>query len=172
MTESGTSRPGSRYAPAGLVVCALAALFGPRSHAPSEPPGGFLIDNAGQPSALAKHFEPVTLLHFWATWCPPCITEAPALDRLAKDMAMPGRLTVLRVAVADSPDRVRQFLSGGNAEVLFDPKWDVAHRYGTRQLPETYVIVRGKVRQKFAGTADWDDPQLRAQLKAWADERP
>lgn len=161
-----------RYAVAGLLVCAAAALFWPRSSGPKDAPGGFVIDRQGQPLPLASRFAPVTLVHFWATWCPPCVEEAPALDRLTRDLAAPGRFAVIRIAVADAPERVRKFLQGNDQDVLFDPQWDVAHRYGSRQLPETYIIVRGKVVQKFEGTADWDAPQLRARLKAWRDGAP
>jgi thiol-disulfide isomerase/thioredoxin len=158
-----------RFVLAGLVVCAAAALFWPRGDARRDAPGGFLVDRQGRPQPLAARLAPVTLVHFWATWCPPCVDEAPALDRLTRDLAVPGRLAVVRIAVFDDPDRVHTFLQGNDADVLFDPRWDVAHRYGTRQLPETYVIVRGKVVQKFDGAADWDSPALRAQLTAWRD---
>jgi thiol-disulfide isomerase/thioredoxin len=158
-----------RYAVAGLLLCAAAALFWPKGPASKEAPGGFVIDVQGRPLPLASRFAPVTVVHFWATWCPPCIEEAPALDRLTRDFASPGRLAVVRIAVADSPDRVRKFLRGNDQDLLFDPQWDVAHRYGTRQLPESYVIVGGKVVQKFEGVANWDAPELRARLTAWRD---
>ncbi len=160
---------GLRLAIVGLVLCAAAALFWPRGPVSREAPGGFVIDVQGRPLPLASRFAPVTVLHFWATWCPPCIEEAPALDRLTRDLAAPGRLAVVRIAVADAPERVRKFLRGNDQDLLFDPKWDVAHRYGTRQLPETYVIVGGKVVQKFEGMANWDTPELRARLQAWRD---
>ena len=50
--------------------------------------------------------------------------------------------------------------------MLYDPNWDVAHRYGTHQLPETYLVVHGKVVEKWEGAQDWDDPELRGRLDA------
>ena len=47
------------------------------------------------------------LLNFWATWCPPCVTEMPLLDAFAE--AHP-QWNVLALAV-DAPDPVRRFLS-------------------------------------------------------------
>jgi len=171
MTET-TSKAPLRWVVGGLLVCAIAALFWPRDNFPKEAPGGFLTDRQGQPTPLAGHYAPVTLVHFWATWCPPCIEEAPALDRLTRDLAAPGRLAIVRIAVADSPARVRAFLKGNDEDVLFDGKWDVAHRFGTTQIPETYIIVAGKVVKKFEGAANWDDPALRAQLAMWRDGKP
>lgn len=47
------------------------------------------------------------LLNFWATWCPPCIKEMPALDRFAK--AYGARVAVVGLAI-DKPEPVREFL--------------------------------------------------------------
>jgi thiol-disulfide isomerase/thioredoxin len=172
MTEASNSSRNLRLVAAGVLLCALAALFWPRDKTPREAPGGFLTDRQGKPTPLAGRYAPVTLVHFWATWCPPCIEEAPALDRLTHDLAAPGRLAVVRIAVVDSPDRVRAFLKGNDEDVLFDGNWNIAHRFGTEQIPETYIIVRGKVVKKFDGVANWDDPALRAQLVAWRDAKP
>jgi thiol-disulfide isomerase/thioredoxin len=148
---------------AGLVVCALAALFWPRGE--SAAPAGFLVDSAGSPAPLASRLAPVTLVHFWATWCPPCIEEVPAIQRLAADLAGHHDFAVLMVAVADSNGRVKSFLGPGRADmVLYDPRWDVAHRYGTRQLPETYLVVDGRVVRKFVGMTNWDDAGLRRDI--------
>jgi len=108
----------------------------------------------------------VTLVHFWATWCPPCIEETPALDRLAHDFGGYRDFAVLRVAVADSRSRVDAFLGSGAAGVLYDPQWDVAHRYGTDQLPETYLVVGGRIVEKFIGEVNWDDPAVRQKIAA------
>jgi thiol-disulfide isomerase/thioredoxin len=162
---SGLGFP-ARLAFAALVVCALAALFWPRS--PDETlkePGGFLLDSGGRPAKLGPQLAPVTLVHFWATWCPPCLQEIPALQRLAKDFATHRDFTIVMVAVSDSTTKVRALLGPAGADmVLYDPKWDVAHRYGTSQLPETYLVMRGQVVEKFVGQTDWDNPELRQKL--------
>lgn len=160
----------SRAALALLVICALLALFWPRDRdSRAAAPGGFLLDAGGRPSPLGQRLAPVTLVHFWATWCPPCIDEIPALQRLARDLSERPGFTVLMIAVADDPKKVGTFMGPGGADmVLFDPAWDVAHRYGTRQLPETHLVVRGRVLEKFVGQTDWDDPGIRRRIAALA----
>jgi thiol-disulfide isomerase/thioredoxin len=151
---------------AALAVCALAALFWPRGESTFKEPGGFLYDASGQAATIGPHLAPVTLVHFWATWCPPCIQEIPALQRLARDFAGHDDFTVLMVAVSDSNNKVRNFL-GRNADmVLFDPNWEVANRYGTDKLPETYLVVKGQVVRKFVGMTDWDDAALRREIQS------
>jgi thiol-disulfide isomerase/thioredoxin len=148
---------------AALVACALAALFWPRGE--STAPAGFLLDSNGRPAPLADRLAPVTLIHFWATWCPPCIEEVPAIQRLSADLAGHHDFAVLMVAVADSNDRVKSFLGAGHGDmVLYDPRWDVAHRYGTSQLPETYLVIGGRVVHKFVGMTNWDDAALRREI--------
>src|SRR5689334_18733096 len=62
---------------AALAVCALAALFWPKGQSAFQEPGGFLYDSTGRAATIGSRLAPVTLVHFWATWCPPCIQETP-----------------------------------------------------------------------------------------------
>lgn len=155
----------SRLAAVLVTVLALGVLLWPRGGSGNlAAPGGFLLDAGGRAATLGSRLAPVTLVHFWATWCPPCIEETPALERLDRDLAGRRDFTLLRVAVADSPARVATFLGERAAGVLFDPQWDVAHRYGTSQLPETYLVVHGRIVEKFIGEVDWDDPAVRQKI--------
>ncbi len=157
----------SRTIAALITALGLAVLLWPRGgDSTTAAPGGFLLDTAGRAATLGSRLAPVTLVHFWATWCPPCIEETPALDRLIRDFSGDRNFAVLRVAVADSRSRVDTFLGAGAAGVLYDPQWDVAHRYGTDQLPETYLVVGGRIVEKFIGEVNWDDPAVRQKIAA------
>jgi peroxiredoxin len=103
----------------------------------------------------------VVMVHFWATWCPPCVEEIPTLDRLyhsviGKDFEM------LAVSVDEGgAGAVAPFIQKNrlNVPVLFDPGREVAGQYGTYKFPETYIIDRqGIVRYKAIGPRDWTDP--------------
>ncbi len=157
----------SRWWVAVLVVAAAAALFWPRSeNSKTTVPGGFAIDAAGRPVKLGPRMAPVTLVHFWATWCAPCVEEIPALERFRNDLADRHDFRVILIAVADNPEKVRSFLGlGQDDSVLFDPSWDVAHRFGSTQIPETYLIDRGEVVEKFIGATDWSNPAVRKRIE-------
>lgn len=154
----------ARLGLAALAVCALAALFWPRGDHQFKEPGGFLYDSTGRTATIGPRLAPVTLVHFWGTYCPPCIEEIPALQRLIRDFAGHQDFTVVMVAVSDSSDKVHAFLGSGADMVLFDPQGEVAGRYGTKKLPETYLVVEGRVVRKFVGNTNWDDPGLRAEI--------
>jgi thiol-disulfide isomerase/thioredoxin len=158
----------ARFVLALALVAAAAALFWPRGGVPRQArPGGYPIDAAGRPQPLAREFRDVTLVHFWASWCPPCLTEIPSLLGWARS-ARSARLAVVLIAVADDPGVARRFVGPTDLPVLFDPSWDVAHRFGTEKLPETHVVVDGEVVDTFVGATDWADPAVSARIQKWA----
>jgi thiol-disulfide isomerase/thioredoxin len=53
-------------------------------------PDAALIDVYGRPVRLANYKGNVVLLNFWATWCPPCRTEIPALVKLQRTYRRQG----------------------------------------------------------------------------------
>jgi len=61
----------------------------------------------GPPLAMSGLRGRPLLLNFWATWCPPCVTEMPLLDAFARTQTKAG-WQVLALAV-DSADPVRRF---------------------------------------------------------------
>ena len=51
----------------------------------------------------------IVLIEFWATWCPPCKSDEPALDRLASEFAKDG-LVVLAVNMGEPRRKVKKYL--------------------------------------------------------------
>jgi thiol-disulfide isomerase/thioredoxin len=148
-----------------VLVLATGVMFWPAPD-PNRAPEGELVDADGQEVELQDRMAEVSLIHFWATWCPPCIAEIPSIRRLAaahKD----DDFSLVMVAVADEVDKATEFL--GDDETLFDPAWDLAHDYGTTKLPETHLVVKGKVVERFIGATDWDQPEVRRRVQAAID---
>jgi peroxiredoxin len=115
----------------------------------------------GKQVGLADYRGKVVMVHFWATWCPPCVEEIPTLERLyrglfGKDFAL------LAVSVDEGGvDAVNSFMQRNRLSlpVLLDPGRSVAGLYGTFKFPETYLIDRnGIVRYKVIGPRDWTVP--------------
>lgn len=51
----------------------------------------------------------VVLIEFWATWCPPCKSDAPGVDRLAKEFEKDG-LVVLAVNMGEPRRKVKKYI--------------------------------------------------------------
>jgi len=62
----------------------------------------------GKPANSENWRGKVLVINFWASWCPPCVEEMPALDRIAQEYASKN---VLIVGIGiDSPSKIREFL--------------------------------------------------------------
>ena len=59
-----------------------------RSHKGEAAPDIAFTDPAGKPSAVKAFAGKPLLLNLWATWCGPCVTEMPTLDKAAADITV------------------------------------------------------------------------------------
>jgi len=146
--------------PDRLVVAQVAALDGAVVDEPAIP--FTLRDMDGRERSLDEFRGKVVFLNFWATWCPPCIEEMPSM--LALSQSLRDRPFVMVAVSADDDgeeDALRSFLREAgfgpeDAVILRDPSLSVARSYGTRLLPETYLIDgRGHIVGRFMGAKDW-----------------
>jgi peroxiredoxin len=107
------------------------------------------------------------VLNFWAAWCGPCVQEVPSLEAFQQAMGPQG-VVVLGVSVDTNPELYNRFRDQFNVtfETSRDPQWDLAAKYGTFQLPETYIInSSGKVVQKVIAAQNWMDPAFVESVK-------
>jgi cytochrome c biogenesis protein CcmG/thiol:disulfide interchange protein DsbE len=112
----------------------------------------------GKPMQLSDMRGKVVVLNFWASWCPPCLEETPALNRLQARIAPQGGV-VLGVSLDESEAKYQQFLQEQNVgfPTYRDPKQEINLEYGTTIFPETYIIDRdGKIARKVIGPQEWD----------------
>ena len=70
------------------------------------------------------------------------------------------------IAVADDIEKAGTFLGDRLDEALFDHDWKLTHSYGTEKVPETHLVVNGKVVESFIGATDWSQPEIRQRLDA------
>ena len=122
----------------------------------------FAVTLDGKPGQLSDLRGKVVVVNFWATWCPPCVEETPALNRLQRRIASRGGV-VLGVSVDEDTAAYEKFLR--DQQVAFptyrDPSKKIPLGYGTSIYPETYIVDRkGRIARKVIGPQQWDSPDM------------
>ncbi len=112
----------------------------------------------------------VVFINFWATWCPPCREEMPAMERLYIRQRH-GPFTMVAVSLDANPALVGPYLERARLTfpVALDPKMDLANSYGVRALPASFVVdPRGILVAMALGPRAWDGPAARALMEGVA----
>lgn len=98
------------------------------------------------------------VLHFWATWCPPCRDELPTLLAYAER----EEVTVLAVSLDPSWPALRRFIGEDPPPwvVLADGS-DVESAFDVRSLPVTFLVSSdGRLRLRLDGPRDWSSERM------------
>jgi peroxiredoxin len=118
----------------------------------------YLRDLDGELVRLSDFQGKVVLLNFWATWCPPCRKEMPAMQRLYQAYKDKG-LEIVAVSVdTASTDEVRAFVEELELTfpVLHDRDSLVSRLYSNPGVPSSYLInAQGNLAYRVLGEYDW-----------------
>ena len=121
-----------------------------------------LSDLSGKKVSLSQYRGKLVFLNFWATWCPPCRAEMPAMERLYQKLKDKG-LEILAVDLQEDAKTVQKFVKDNklNFKVVLDADGRMGATYGARSIPTTYIIGRnGDVLGGSIGGKEWDSPQM------------
>ena len=158
-----------RFLPLALVALVVAALVWrlanppdtdvqsamvgkpvPAFTAPAALPGKPALSTADLADGRAK------LVNFFASWCVPCVGEAPVLAML-KQQGVP----IVGIAVRDRPADLLQFLSDNGdpfERIAFDPESRTQLAFGSAGVPETFIVDgHGIIRLQHIGPIEPGD---------------
>lgn len=123
-----------------------------------------LKDSEGKTYALSEFAGKVVVLHFWASWCAPCVEELPEFLNAAKRAA--GKpISWVAVSLDKNWEEAHKILPRKdlpeNVISLLDPKLEVPEKFGSYQYPESYVLSpRLRIVEKWVGPQEWADPKM------------
>lgn len=106
-----------------------------------------LTDQYGKTHKLSDYKGKTVFLNFWATWCPPCRSEMPDIQKLYEKYKDGSEVVVIGVAGPNqgqeqSEEGIKQFLqdNGYTYPVLMDTSGQAFMDYQVYSLPTTYMI--------------------------------
>lgn len=138
-----------RLAAASILIALLVACGGGQS---ARPEGGSLLPS--DPAALPE-MDPATfrallqelrgapvLVNVWATWCPPCVEEAPHLAEVSEEFQ--GRVQFVGLDILDDRPAARDFIEryGWEYPSVFDPSGEIRDALGYVGQPVTVIYDR------------------------------
>jgi len=136
------------------AIFAAGALLttGPQVGAPA--PDFHVTTIDGRHLSLASLRGKTVVLNDWATWCPPCREETPALIAAAKRFSAHGDVVFVGVDSTEAAPLVRAFAAAKSlpyAQVI-DADHAFAKAYDVRAYPSTFVISSdGVLRARYVG---------------------
>ncbi len=170
---------------AWIIWLAVAGPKGPMAGELPPPnltaPGAFQADYgwtlqtpAGDPVDFARYRGKTVFLNLWATWCPPCRMEMPAIVNLANQSRVDD-VVFLAVSTDEDADTLRSYLNREKMPGLTVLRAEEAPPdiFLTDGIPATFIIAPdGRIAAAHVGAAQWDDPKVADFLESLSRPKP
>ena len=149
---------------AGYILVTTDTTRTPRVAAGDPAPDIALTGAFGGEGLLSDYQGRVILLNFWATWCAPCVTEMPDMQRLYEQLG-DEHFEIIAVSLDHEGAGVVQRFAERHRltfTLAIDPEGRSEQAYRLTGLPETYIIdADGIVRHRILGAREWTHPESR-----------
>jgi len=163
--------PAQRQEIAGLSTGAM-AKFALRE-ALGDPIEAAFVNENGAPASVADFAGKVTVLNLWATWCPPCLKEMPALNELQAALKDSGAQVVTVAVQSGGRAKAKDFLKENMLYELpayADERNALPREVGILGLPTTLILdPQGREIGRVQGDAEWNAPEAEALLRRLAE---
>ena len=146
-----------------VMWIALSRVAGPvgGSNAPPSPQVGFAAPDftlesiTGEPIKLSNLRGKGVVLNLWASWCPPCRAEMPALNAAYRQLRDQGLIVLgLNTTFQDDEASARMAVKdwGLTFPIVFDRDGATSRQYRLQAMPTTFFIGRdGMIRDIVFG---------------------
>lgn len=97
----------------------------------------------GTQLSLSDFRGQVVLVNFWATWCPPCRSEMPGMEKVYQELQDQGFMVLaINVAHQDSLSDATYFVEtqGFSFPILLDKEGFASQQYQLRTLPTSFIV--------------------------------
>ena len=133
-----------------------------------------LKDVFGNLVRLSDFRGKVVFLNFWATWCPTCVVEMPAMEKLHRRLK-DRDFVMVAVNMQESDAQVKAFFEKMKLSFtsLLESDGEVAAGFAVNALPTTFVLDKeGRIVGAAIGPREWDSRASIALFEYLIDSRP
>ena len=123
-----------------------------------------LADLNGNLTNFSESQGKVTIVNFWATWCPPCVAEMPAFQKLYDKY---GDRVDFYFVSQEQTEVIERFLKSKEYKLpIYHPKTNPPKEFDSDGLPTTFVLdKKGKIIIKEVGAKDWFSSMFQESLE-------
>jgi peroxiredoxin len=117
---------------------------------------------------LSRYRGKLVYLDFWASWCAPCLTAIPEIERLRQELPA-DRFQVIAVNLDQKPRKALRFLEKNpiGYPSASDPEGRLPAQFGLDTMPTSYLIDGdGVIRLVHRGFKRGDGEDLRREIRA------
>lgn len=103
---------------------------------------------AGETYTLSELKGKAVLVNLWATWCPPCRAEMPAIQKIYDEYKDQGFIVLaIDMTAQDNPLNIAPFVKEFSLTfpILLDETGEIGRAYQLRSLPSSYFIDRNGI---------------------------
>ena len=131
-------------------------------------------DSNGKPVDFSQYRGKVIMVNMWATWCPPCVRELPAIERLASKFDK-AQFEILPISIdLDGKEQVEPFLKELGMEDFtsyYDEKQQLGQVFPLDTIPATFILNKEGELIAFVRTfVDWDDEKAVELIQSFIDK--
>lgn len=124
------------------------------------------VDAEGRPLRFDHLRGKVVLINFWATWCPPCVAEMPALDTLQGRLGGPD-FQVVAISLDRGGKAVAERWFGRNKIAHLGLYNGDPNRFEGGVLPTSWLLdSQGRVAWEGIGQQEWAGPEAERTIRA------
>ncbi len=141
-----------------LLACGRSKIL-PSGESPHRIENTAYEDLDGNPVRLSDYKGKKIILHFWATWCKPCIEEMPSLKR-AKPLLERENFVIL-MASDQTADEIKTFQSNNDPGITLIRFAGALSYLNVYALPTTFILdEKGQKIKEISGRIEWDSAHV------------
>ena len=117
-----------------------------------------LPDLNGNLVNLSEFRGKIIFLNFWATWCPPCRAEMPAMEKLHNRLKHKDFM-MIAIDMQEPAEQVKKYFEMNKLTfmALLDKDGRIANQFGIRSIPTTFILNKNlKIIGMAIGPREWD----------------